>query len=205
MWPLLWWKSNKCYVLRVCVCSLSYPAWIVHAPYCHLWPAQLYLIFPDYLIKCDFRKKLLNPKCVFWFPLQILSEAFLILRRNERDMMKNVYWSLCKVPVILVRFQWMVTFLEIFSKNIEISNFTKIRPVAAELFHADGRTDEQINGWKGGQTDERTNRPTERQKDMTKLIVIFGNLANTPKNTRIFCGPTRRRISFQAKSGCSII
>jgi len=40
----------------------------------------------------------------------------------------------------------MVTFLEIFSKNIEISNFTKIRPVAAELFHADGRTDEQING-----------------------------------------------------------
>ena len=30
-----------------------------------------------------------------------------------------------------------------FSKNTEISNFMKIRPVGAELFHADRRTDEQ--------------------------------------------------------------
>jgi len=28
-----------------------------------------------------------------------------------------------------------------FSKNPHISNFMKIRPVGAELFHADGRTD----------------------------------------------------------------
>jgi len=28
-----------------------------------------------------------------------------------------------------------------FSKNPQISNFMKIRPVGAELFHADGRTD----------------------------------------------------------------
>ena len=30
---------------------------------------------------------------------------------------------------------------QIFEKNTEISNFMKIRPVEAELFHADGRTD----------------------------------------------------------------
>jgi len=49
---------------------------------------------------------------VFWFPLQfyvwisstILSETYLILRRIERDMIKYVYRSLCKLPVILVRF-----------------------------------------------------------------------------------------------------
>jgi len=29
------------------------------------------------------------------------------------------------------------------SKNPEISNFIKIRPVGAELFYANGRTDEQ--------------------------------------------------------------
>jgi hypothetical protein len=32
-----------------------------------------------------------------------------------------------------------------FQKNTQISNFMKIRPVAAELFHADGRTDRQAD------------------------------------------------------------
>jgi hypothetical protein len=31
-------------------------------------------------------------------------ETFLILRRTEREMIENVYWTLCKVPVIPVRF-----------------------------------------------------------------------------------------------------
>jgi hypothetical protein len=44
-----------------------------------------------------------------------------------------------------------------FSKNNQISNFTKIRPMGAEFFHADGRT------------------------DMTKVIVAFRNFANAPK------------------------
>jgi len=44
----------------------------------------------------DFRKAIIEHKmCVCWFSLQDLSETFLILRRNERDMMKNVYWSSC--------------------------------------------------------------------------------------------------------------
>ena len=43
-----------------------------------------------------------------------------------------------------------------FSKNIEISNFMKIRPVGAELFHAVGRADRM------------------------KIIVAFRNFANAP-------------------------
>jgi len=42
-----------------------------------------------------------------------------------------------------------------------MSNFMKIRPAGAELFHADGRT------------------------DMTKLIAAFRNFANVSKNRRV--------------------
>ena len=34
----------------VYVCGLRYPARNAHAPYCHLWPVQLYQIFPHCLI-----------------------------------------------------------------------------------------------------------------------------------------------------------
>jgi hypothetical protein len=49
-----------------------------------------------------------------------------------------------------------LSFLDTFSKEAEISNFFKIRPVGAELFHADTQ--------------------------MTKLIVAFRNFANAPMN-----------------------
>ena len=49
--PLLQWKSNKYYILWVCVCSLGYLAWIAYAPHYPLCPVQLYNIFPHYLIR----------------------------------------------------------------------------------------------------------------------------------------------------------
>jgi len=52
---------------------------------------------------------------------------------------------------------------------ITISNLWTIRPVGAELFHADG------------QTDRRTDRQTDRQTDKTKLTSAFRNFTNAPK------------------------
>ena len=70
-----------------------------------------------------------------------MSGIVLILRSTERDIIKNAYWSLRKVPVILIRLEPNLKFLEIFSKKPQKQNFMKIRPVGADLFRADGKTD----------------------------------------------------------------
>lgn len=57
-----------------------------------------------------------------------------------------MHTSSYKASVILVRFERNLHFVGKFSKNTYISNFTKIRPVEAELFHADDRTDKRAGG-----------------------------------------------------------
>ena len=81
-------------------------------------------------------KKLPNIKRVFCFSLQILSATFLFLRRIQR-MLSLMYGGLyAKFPLFLsdVNESW------IFWTDFG-TNFMKIRPVEAELCHADGRTD----------------------------------------------------------------
>jgi hypothetical protein len=95
----------------------------------------------------DYRNKiLLNIKCNFFiFSTNFVSEKFIILRRIEREIIKNVHWSLCEVLVILVRFQLNFYFLGRFSKNTQISNFMKILPVGTKLLRAYRRTDGQTD------------------------------------------------------------
>jgi hypothetical protein len=109
-------KSSQYYIFWVCVCSLNYSACKALAPYCHLWPAWLYSIFPHYLINCTILGNKIFRTCnVFWFCLQLLFEMFLILRRNERDIIKNIYWSSCKVLVLLY---WKFNFLDFYKHSI---------------------------------------------------------------------------------------
>ena len=140
MRPLLQWRSNKYYILRVCVCSIRYK----HAPYCHLWPARLHYIFPHYLIKgmiFYLKKRLLNMKCVLLFSIQFPYQKSLILRMAERDMIKYVSRSSCKGtcyyqhPLMELEFS-----RQIFFKITQVSNSIKIRPVGV-----DGRTDRQTD------------------------------------------------------------
>jgi hypothetical protein len=101
--------------------------------------------------------KLLNTKCVFGFSLQRLSETFLILRRNKRDMTK-MYIGLhakhrCYSYQILIQLE--------FSRQI-FENFTNIK------FHGNPTSGSRVV-------------PCGRT-DMTKLIVAFRNFANAPNN-----------------------
>jgi hypothetical protein len=74
----------------VCICSLRYPACNVHAPYCHLWPAQLYYIWPHQ--RHDVRKIVIeHTMWVFISSTPFFSETFLIPRKIERDMIKNIF------------------------------------------------------------------------------------------------------------------
>jgi len=64
-----------------------------------------------------------------------------------------------KYPLFLSDFT-ETYFLDRFSKNTQIPNFMKIRPLGAELYHV------------------------ERQTDMTKLMAVFRNFANAHKNDK---------------------
>jgi len=133
---------------RVCVCSLRYPAGNAHLPY-YLWSTRIYKIFPHYLInEMIFEKKRLNIKCEFWYSLQTCSETFLSMRRLKGNMiLKNWYLSSCNVPVMLVRFEFNVSFLERLPKNTQLSNLIKIvRWEQTCSVRTDRRRDEEADG-----------------------------------------------------------
>ena len=93
----------------------------------------------------NFRKKLLNIKCVFSSPPQLLSRIFFILRRIKGDSVIKLKTSLCKVPVIFPISYGNLKLLFRFPKKAQIINFIKILAVEAEWFYADGRANRRID------------------------------------------------------------
>jgi len=105
------------------------------------------------------KKKYFDTKCLFWFYLQILSATFLIIRRSERHMTK-IYIDL-DVKYLLFWPDFNAPW--IFSKNCKKYSNIKYHenPCSGTRVVPSGRTD--------------------RQKEMTKLIVAFHNFANDLK------------------------
>jgi hypothetical protein len=151
-------RACVCVCARARVCSLSYLARNTRVPYCYLWPAPLYNIFPHYLINGTIFEKSYWAKSVFCFSLQLLSETFLILRRIERDMIKMCNGLHVNYPLFLWDFNDTWNFSAFFSK-------------INKKYH-----ENPSRGRRGpcGQTNGRA--------DMTKLIVAFRNFANGPNN-----------------------
>jgi hypothetical protein len=105
----------------------------------------------------------MNIKCVFRVSLQLMSETFFILSRTERHVIRNIYWSSCKVPFIFVWLSLKWNFLYRFPTNIKFHE----NPFSGSGFVPCGET--------------------EGRTDMTKLIVAFCKFANAPEN----CGVPR--------------
>jgi hypothetical protein len=92
----------------------------------------------------DFRgkKKLLNTKCVFSFPLQLLPEPFLILRRNERGMIKKYTLSLhVKQPLLLSNFSETWIFSTVFREVLKYQIlWESVQREPSYSMRRDGRT-----------------------------------------------------------------
>jgi hypothetical protein len=106
-------------------------------PYCHLWPLWLHQIFRYYLTKSTiFEKMLLDIK---FLSTNFISKNSHSNKNSARSFHKceNVFMS-----STCFSFPVLMTF-ESFSKYF-LKKLIKIRPVEAELFHADGWKDTKL-------------------------------------------------------------
>jgi len=136
-------------------------------PFCHLWHARLHNIFHKILQTAGFYiKKSHWTYNVLWCSLQTLSETFLILRRNERDLIISEHWSACKVLDNLLGISWKLNFLEKFLKVFQWD------PCCC--MQTDGRTDRH---------DEANSRFSQNCEKRPKRVALYRGLtvfAETP-------------------------
>jgi len=102
---------------------------------------------------------------VFWLPLQILCERFLIIRRLERGMIINVYWSSCEIFIILIDFNEVRTSWTDFRKILKYQ--LSCKSVEWEL-NCSMRTD----GWTF-RHDELNSRLSQFCESTWKLVIQF--------------------------------
>ena len=98
-------RQSECECVCVCVCValvFQHATRMRHIVICGLPRSTLFFHLTSR--KARFSKNVTEHKNVFSFSLHLLSVTFLILRGNERYMIKNVYRSSCKVPFTVVRF-----------------------------------------------------------------------------------------------------
>jgi len=132
-----------------CACAESY--W-------HLWPTNSTIHFSHNLAKGTICGKKINKcKICVLISCTVLSEIFLILRRNEGDIIKNIYWSSYKVPVLLSDFNEIWIFSIVFLKILKNQMSWKILQLGP-----------CYSMWVGRRTDGRTDRRTDKPKDGRK-------------------------------------
>ena len=155
--------EKQYYIFWVWVCRLTYPACNMHEPYCHLWPASFYKIFPHYLIKGTIfflKKVIVNNTCFL-----ISSTTFI---RNISRSKKN--WA---------RYDKSFLFVFIYITHYSCQTLMKLTfflTVYPKIWNI--RFNENpCNGNRSVQS-----QLTDWQTDFTELLFAFRNYADAPKN-----------------------
>jgi hypothetical protein len=129
---LLQKKKKKNYIFCVCVYTLSYPAYK---------SVRLYNIVPHYIINGTIlggKRDTEHKMCIS----HLSATSTWNLSHSKKDSASTQIFTY-KVPVAYVRFERHLNILDILLYITLISNSMKIRPLGADLFHADGQMDRQ--------------------------------------------------------------
>jgi hypothetical protein len=158
---------------------------------CHLPTLQYFSTYP--VNGMIFENKLLNIKCVFQDSLQLFSKTFFILRRTERDMIKNVYRSLCKELFSLSAFNETSDLSKYFRKTIKYQIL--IGPVGAELCQADRLTDRH---------NEANRRFSQFRECVKKLPNIFHVCLSKKLDDLCFYPPNTHKERWDWRIYCTV-
>jgi hypothetical protein len=147
-------KQYVLHIRSVCVYSLRYPVGNAHSPYCYLLPLHFYNTFPHYLIKSTIcgGKKLLD----------INFDGNICHSKKQWTRYDQLY-----LAVFMKKARYSCPIL----MNLEFSTYFFSINIQYEL------------SWKSVRRETTScSMQTDRQTDMTKLIVAFQNFANASKN-----------------------
>ena len=111
----------------------------------------------------DFWKDVVEHNMCVLIAFPNLSGTLLFATRIQQDITINVLMSSSKVPVSLVRFQWILNIIDTFLENSQASSSMKSHPLKP-CFSM--RTD-------GG-------------REVPKIVVAFRNFANAPQNDALW-------------------
>ena len=130
--------------MRVCILALvlQHTNPIFSAPVVlYLRPFWLYRFTPQFLTNgtTGWKRLFTQKDYVVIFSTNIILNICHSKNNSAHNIKDSPKFS-CKVPVIIVRIQSHLHFLNGISKHTQISNFVKIHPSVANLFHAGRQT-----------------------------------------------------------------